>query len=193
MHDNVLELFAARRGHFRFESGHHGDLWLEIAAAYVRPKRVREHAARLAKMLSGHRIEAVCGPMVEGALLAQMVAEELDIEFCFAEQFARSSSGGLFPIGYRVPAAFRTRVRGKRVAVVDDVINAGSAVRGAIEDLESCGARIVVIGSLMTLGDRASKIAAEKGASLETLATVDKSSLWTPAQCPLCASGVPLD
>jgi orotate phosphoribosyltransferase len=193
MLDEILNLFCARKGHFRFESGHHGDLWLEIPLAYIRPDRLRPYAARLALMLKAHRIDAVCGPMVEGALLAQMVAEELRAEFYFAEQFARSDTSALFPIGYRIPQALRAAIHGKRVAVVDDVINAGSAVRGAVEDLERCGARMVAIGALMTLGDRAATFAASKNVPLETLTHLHESALWEPASCSLCASGTPLD
>jgi orotate phosphoribosyltransferase len=193
MLDEILALFSARRGHFKFESGHHGDLWLEIPLAYVDPNRLRPYASRLARMLDGHRVDAVCGPLVEGALLAQMVAEELRVEFYFAEQFARANANDLFPIGYRIPKALRAGLRGKHVAVVDDVINAGSAVRGAVEDLERCGCHLVAIGALLTLGRPATIFAAEKNVALETLAHIEENRLWEPASCPLCASRIVLD
>jgi orotate phosphoribosyltransferase len=193
MMDEIFGLFGARNGHFRFESGHHGDLWLEVPLAFLEPARMRPYAAELARRLSAHRAEVVCGPLVEGALLAQMVAEELAVEFCFAEQFARSTSDGLFPIGYRVPEALRQRIAQKRVAVVDDVINAGSAVRGAIEELKTRGARLAAIGALLTLGPRASDLAAVEKVPLQTLATLRVSNLWEPPSCPLCGSGKPLD
>ena len=63
-------------------------------------------------MLSPHELEAVCGPMVEGALLAQMVAEEIGAEFYFAEQFQRPESSGLYPVGYRIPKSMRAALRG---------------------------------------------------------------------------------
>jgi len=189
----LLELFGARRGHFRFESGHHGDLWLEVPRAFLNPVRLRRYAAELARLLGSHRVEAVCGPLVEGAFLAQMVAEQLHLEFYFAEQFARGSATDLYPIGYRIPHSLRAAVAGKRTALVDDVINAGSAVRGAIDDLEACGAKLVAIGSLMVLGPRADALAASHVVGLETLARIPESALWPPSSCPLCASGVPLE
>jgi orotate phosphoribosyltransferase len=193
MDNELLQLFETRRGHFRFESGHHGDLWLKIPLAFLRPSRVRQHAQRLAHLLAAHRIEAICGPLVEGALLAQMVAEELDVEFCFAEQFVRSSKDGLFPIGYRIPASLRSRINGKRVAVVDDAINVGSAVRGAIEDLKTCGGQLVAIGALLRLGDRAVDLARAEAVPLATLTRLESGNLWSPAACPLCRAGEPLD
>jgi orotate phosphoribosyltransferase len=188
----VLDLFAARREHFQFESGHHGDLWLDIPPAYLRPQRLRPFAAELARLIAARDVDAVCGPLVEGAFLAQMVAEELSAEFYFAEQFARPLADSLFPIGYRIPETLRGALPGKRVVVIDDVINAASAVRGAIEDLKACGARIVGIGALMTLGSVASAFAASKGVPLDALAHIPNNALWEPSSCPLCASGTPL-
>ena len=43
-------------------------------------------------------------------------------------------------------------VDGRRVAVVDDVIIAGSAVRGVLVELGACGATPVAIGALAVLG-----------------------------------------
>jgi orotate phosphoribosyltransferase len=192
LREELLTLLAAREGHFRYESGHHGALWLDIPRLYLRPRRLRGLAAELARRLAPHAVEAVCGPLVEGALLAQMVAEELGAEFYFAEQFARPQAGGLYPVGYRVPDALRHDAAGKTAAVVDDVINAGSAARGALADLRACGARPVALGALLVLGSSGSHFAAREGVRLEALSHVP-SELWEPAACPLCASGVPLD
>ncbi len=144
-------------------------------------------------MLKAHQIEAVCGPLVEGAFLAQMVAEELGAEFFFAEQFTRPSSDGLYPIGYRIPASLREKLAHKRTAIVDDVINAGSAVRGAFEDLQNCGSLVVALGALMVLGLPASSLAKNNGIALETLTELPDNPLWVPSACPLCASGVALE
>jgi orotate phosphoribosyltransferase len=183
---------AARKGHFRFESGHHGDLWLELDPLYVHLGRLRPFAAALARRLTVHAPEAVCGPLVGGAFLAQMVAQELAVEFYFAEQFTRPDSNGLFPIGYHIPNALRPSVRDKRVAVVDDVINAGSAVRGAFADLQACGARPVAIGALLVLGSPTAEFASRMGTPLENL-TYLPNTLWEPSACPLCAAGAPLE
>ena len=192
MREELVSLLGARRGHFRLESGHHGDLWLELEPLYLRPGRLRGFAEELARRLRPHGVDAICGPLVGGAFLAQMVALELDAEFLFAEQFARPDGDGLYPIGYRIPDALRSAARGKRVAVVDDVINAGSAVRGAFGELLDCGAEPVAIGSLMVLGASASRFAEGQAVVLESLSHLP-NILWEPSSCPLCASGLPLE
>ena len=51
MQEQVLELLSARKGHFLLESGHHGDLWLDLESLCLRPQRVQIVAAELAEPL----------------------------------------------------------------------------------------------------------------------------------------------
>ena len=192
MQDRVLELLSARKGHFLLESGHHGDLWLDLESLCLHPAKVRSVVAELAGPLSKLDVDAVCGPLVEGAFVALMTALELGVQFTYAERFARSSEDGLFPAGYRIPAPLREGLRGKRVAIVNDVINAGSAMRGAFADLEACGAVVVEISALLVLGSAASAFASSKGVPLRSAATLP-NTVWAPSECPLCASDVPLE
>ena len=191
MQETILNLLPARKGHFLLESGHHGDLWLDLERLFLRPRLLQPHIAELAKRLMALGINAVCGPLVEGAFAGLMVANELDIDFTYSERFSRPSQG-LFPAGYRVPATLRDELRGKRVAIVNDVINAGSAVRGTYADLRECGANVVAIGALLVLGASASQFASEMNLALISLAEVP-NNMWTIPACPLCAAGVPLE
>jgi orotate phosphoribosyltransferase len=191
-HDVVLRLLSARRGHYVLESGHHGELWLDLEVLCLRPREVRTLAVELAGRLRSLGIDVVCGPLIEGAFVALMVAEELDVPFTYAEGRADADARGLFPVRYVVPGALRPQLSGRRVAVVNDVINAGSAVRGTIADLRACGAKVVVIASLAVLGESASRFAQSMGVPLVTLASL-ANEIWSASECPLCARGVPLD
>jgi orotate phosphoribosyltransferase len=188
----VAHILSRRAGHFRFESGHHGDLWLDLEKLCLRPEPVRRLAAELARRLAPHGIEAVCGPLVEGAFVALFVANELGVPFTYAELLADRASDSLFPARYRIPRALRGELAGRRVAIVNDVVNAGSAVRATLADLAACGARAVALGTLAVLGKKAAELAAGASLVLETLAEFP-NTIWQPAECPLCARGVPLD
>ncbi len=192
MREELVNRLSAHTGHFRLESGHYGDLWLDLELLCLRPGQVRRFAAELAKRLSRLNIEAVCGPLVEGAFVALMVASELEVEFSYAERFAHPLRDALYPVEYRVPSALRRKVRGKRVAIVNDVINAGSAVRGTLTDLLACGAEPVAIGSLLVLGSAASSWAAEQRIPVARMASLP-NAIWAPSECPLCASLTPLE
>lgn len=191
-HQDLLGLIAARTGHFRLESGHHGDLWLDLDSLFLRPRCVRPFATELASRLFAHGIEVVCGPLTGGAFLAQMIAEELKVDSCFSERTVGPTNDGVYSVAYRIPDAFRACLQGKRVAIVDDVINAGSAVRGTISELFSLGARPVAIGTLLVLGTPGSQFAAENRLPLESISH-RAAGLWLPADCPSCAAGVPLE
>jgi orotate phosphoribosyltransferase len=192
MNENVLSLVRGRQGHFQMESGHHGDVWFELETLCLHPRELQPFAAQLAAKLSRHKVEVVCGPLVEGAFIALLVSLELGCDFVYAERYANATREGLFPVEYRLPKALHSAVRSKRVAIVNDVISAGSAVRGAFSDLQSIGADVVAIGALLGLGDSIAKFAAEHEVALELLHQMPHN-LWTPAQCPLCAAGQPLE
>ena len=185
-------MLSARHGHFRLESGHHGDLWLDLDLLFLRPAHLAPFVEALTRKLSAHPIDAVCGPLTGGAFVAQEIALALDLEFSYSERFADLTGRPPRGVGYRIPDSLRARVRGRNVAIVDDVINAGSAVLGTLTDLLSLGAKPVVIGSLLVLGDSASILASDLGITLESVGHL-ASNLWAPSECPLCASGVPLE
>jgi len=191
MAESVLELLSARKGHFLLESGYHGELWLGLEILCYQPHRVQAMAADLAKAIAGWGVDAVCAPLIEGAFVGLFVALDLNVDFTYSERFARPGHDGLFPAGYRIPAGLRDKVRGRRVAIVNDVISAGSAVRGTYEDLESCGANVVGISALMVLGDAIVEYSASKAVPLVSLAQAPYH-LWAPAECPLCKAGVAL-
>jgi orotate phosphoribosyltransferase len=188
---DVEGLLPARKGHFRLESGHHGDLWLDLELLFFRPAQLRPLAEELARALSKHAVEAVCGPLIEGAFVASLVAPLLDVPFTYTERRVAPRTDQLFPVRYVLPPAFRPRLNGQRVAVVNDVINAGSAVRGTLRSLRACGAEPIAIATLAVLGDAASRLASEEGVALETLASFP-NQIWVPTECPLCARQVPL-
>jgi len=188
----VAEILPERRGHFVFESGHHGEIWLDLERLFLRPHRIRPLAQVLAERIRPVRADVICGPLVEGAFVGLMVASVLDLPFTYSEPTRKVSNDGLFPIDYPIPAALRAELPGKRVAVVNDVINAGSAIRGTLASLEACGADPVAIGTLATHGDAARLLASTHQVALETLASFP-SRIWEPAECLLCERGVPID
>lgn len=179
---DIMHLFAAQSGHFCYESGHHGNLWLDLDSLFLHPSRLQPFVDELAQRLAKYRPAVVCGPLTGGAFLSQAIATTLGIDFAFAKRVADGES-----VSYRVPHGMRKSLAGREVAVVDDVVNAGSAVRGTIASLEACGARVVAVGALLVLGDSASW-----GLPFETIAVMP-NDLWEPADCPLCAAGQPLD
>ena len=190
---SILPSVAGRRGHFQTESGYHTDVWLDLETLCRRPATIHPLARQVAARLRAYAVDAVCGPLNEGAFVALMVAADLGCDFTYAERFAdRAESGRLFPIRYRLPRPLRPLVAGRRVAIVNDVVSAGSAVRGTFEDLRAHDAQVVAIGCLLVMGDAIDAFAGEHGLAVETLERLPYQ-LWKPETCPLCQAGKPVE
>jgi len=185
---SLLAAVAAARGHFRYESGHHGDLWLDLDTLFLDPREVRRWSTALAQAAASRDPHAICGPMAGGAFVAQEVAAELGATFAFADRFAGADGTAT----YRIPASQRTRLRGRRVIVVDDVVNAGSALLATVAELRACEAELVGFASLLALGESITRTTQQFGVPFFTLATLQRG-LWVPEECPLCRAGEPLE
>ena len=188
----LLDIVAARRGHFRLESGHHSALWLDLDTLFANPQRIAPLVKALADALRPYEVSAVCGPLLGGAFLAQLVASELNLTFCFTERVMQPNHSGLYPADYRLPPAFAKNISGKRVAIVDDVMSAGSALRGTFLELQAHAAKTVVAGALLVLGTTGLKFFAEEGVTVEALAREDYD-IWIPPECPLCDAGAMIE
>jgi orotate phosphoribosyltransferase len=188
----LLELLAGRRGHFQMESGYHSECWFDLDRLLAQRERLAPFVSELARRLAAHPVEVICGPMTGGAHLAQHIATELKLTYLYTERIVPTATNGLFPVRYQVPMDRRESVRGQAVAIVDDAISAGSAVRGTFTDLVDCGARPVVLGALFVFGEAARRFATEKHVGLESIARAS-FGMWPPADCPLCRAGTPVE
>lgn len=176
------------------ESGHHGELWLDLGALLLRPARLAPFVDQLARRLrQAADPDAICGPALGGALIASAIATVLDVELYIAEAAPPAQGEGeLFRARYTVPTAIRSRLRERRVAVVDDVINAGSATRATVGDVRDAGAQVVALGALLVLGESPGDYATRQGLPLVHVAAMP-NHIWEPAECPRCAAREPLE
>jgi orotate phosphoribosyltransferase len=190
----LLELLDGRSGHFQLESGHHGELWLDLDTFLLRPARLSPYVNVLARRLAETvEPDGICGPLLGGALVAGAVATALECELYVAEPApAAGTPGELFRARYAVPPPVRARLAGRRVAVVDDVINAGSATRATVADLREAGATVVAIGAMLVLGDRVSEYSERERVPLVCVEALP-NRIWAPDVCPMCASGDALE
>jgi len=88
---DLLTLVGSRTGHFRLESGHHSELWLDLDQLFAPPAALQPFVAELASRVATYGIDTVCGPLYGGAFLAEFVALQLGVEFAFAEASLRGA------------------------------------------------------------------------------------------------------
>lgn len=192
MTDDVLDALPVRSGHFLLESGYHTDFWLTLDALFVSPHKIAPLVSALAARLTPYHVSAVCGPLLGGAFLAQALASVLSVEFYFTERVSTRAIAKLLSAEYSLSNELQTRIRGRRVAIVDDAISAGSSVRATAAAVTAAGGAPVVVGALLALGTVALDHLAAQAMPVETLVQREHT-LWMPTDCPLCRAGVPLE
>ncbi|HXG88029.1 MAG TPA: hypothetical protein VNJ02_06815 [Vicinamibacterales bacterium] len=152
---DLLPAVPSRQGHFRLESGYHTNLWLTLDGLFTEPAGITPLVDALAVRLRPHRASAVCGPFVGGALLAQLLATALGVRFFSTQSAPVLSATGLFRAQYYLTPELQRRIGGERLAIVDEIISAGSSVRATMTAASEAGASVVVVGALAVLGDTA--------------------------------------
>jgi orotate phosphoribosyltransferase len=192
MSEDILKTLPARRGHFLLESGYHTDLWFTLDALFVAPHEIAPQVSAVADLLRPYSITAVCGPLLGGAFLAHAIAAHMGVRFYFSQQVEIKTDGSLFAAEYRLPTELRRRAGKERVAIVDDVISAGSSVRATAAELSAVGATTVVVGALLRLGNQSVEHFSARGVPVVALAQ-QEFNLWAPADCALCRTGEPLE
>jgi orotate phosphoribosyltransferase len=182
---------GARDGHFMLESGMHTDRWFDLDALFCEPSVVGAQIERLGGLLAHYVPDAICGPMIGGALLAQAVATRMGLRFFYSQRVADDNDATMFAARYALPHGQQPVASGRRVAIVDDMVSAGSSVRATHRALIDAGASVVVVGTLHLSGDVAKIHFDEAGIPLVAVKQ-RPFNLWSPDACPLCRIGQPL-
>jgi orotate phosphoribosyltransferase len=193
---DAVQLAQPAQGHFDLGTGYHGDVWLELDALLLRPARLRQPVRWMADRLREHAADAVCGPVEGGAFLAYAVADLLTAAFLPGYRTPGETAGyHLRPVPGGI-AGDHLRpgpggIVGWRVGIVDDAVNAGTAVAACAAAVRAQGAMPVAVASLLALGDASEAIPERLGLPFYPAATLP-SRTWPAARCELCAEGIPL-
>jgi orotate phosphoribosyltransferase len=168
--------------HVVYTSGKHGSAYVNKDAVYPSTARVSELCRHLADAARAHGPEVVCGPAMGGIILAQWTGHHLGLPAVYAE---KAASGGM-----ALRRGYDRLVAGRRVLVVEDVVNTGGSLKDAIGAVHAAGGRVVAAAALV---NRGGVQAADVGAP-ELVALLDVAlDAWDPEACPLCRDGVPIN
>ena len=193
---DTVQLAQPVRGHFDLGTGYHGDMWLDLDALLLRPAGLRQPVRWMADRLREHAVDAVCGPVEGGAFLAYAVADLLTAAFLPGYRTPGATAGYHLPSVPGRIAGDHSRpvpggIGGWRVGIVDDAVNAGTAVAACVAAIRAQGAVPVAVTSLLALGDASAAIPARLGVPFYPAATLPGRT-WPAAQCELCANAIPL-
>ena len=97
-------------------------------------------------------MDAVCGPMEGGAFLAYALAELMGVAFLPAYRAAASDAAAATAYRLAQTGGDGEGIGGWRVAIADDAVNAGTAVRACAGQLRDHGAVPVAVAALLAVG-----------------------------------------
>lgn len=171
------ETGAVLEGHFLLSSGLHSPVYWEKFRVLQYPHYTEQLCRLIAQHFQRCGIQVVAGPELGGIILAYEVARQLGVRAIFAE---KSEQGKVFRRGGGLKA-------GERVLIVDDVLTTGSSLQQVLSEARKQGGEVAGIGVLV---DRAAS-PVNLGVPLFSCYKIALPT-YPPADCPLCAAGVPL-
>ncbi|BBO30965.1 phosphoribosyltransferase family protein [Lacipirellula parvula] len=175
--------------HFVYISGDHGSGWVDKDAIFVDLQRVRQLTQLLAAAVRDLKTEILCGPATGGLIVAQWTAYELGLPAVFAEHTQPRTSQQLRG-EFTFHRGYDRLVTGRRVLVVDDVVNTGLSVRQTVAAVQAAGGEVVAAAALVHRGNvDAAGLSVPEYRYLMEYDIPD----WTAAECPLCRAGVPVN
>ena len=183
--EGVRELLAQhgaiQKGHFKYESGRHGEHYVEKFRLLERPQISERLCSQIAEQFESLCPEVVAGPTTGGLLLAYETARALGNEvLAFFAEPSPSGDGRLFGRGF----AF---VPDQPVLIVDDVLTTGGSVRDTIDAVRAAGGQPIGVGVVV---DRTNG-ATDFGLPFFACTALDVPS-YAEDDCPLCDEGIEL-
>ncbi|PIR82655.1 orotate phosphoribosyltransferase [Candidatus Kaiserbacteria bacterium CG10_big_fil_rev_8_21_14_0_10_59_10] len=189
----VLEMLenagAFRTGHFVFTSGRHSDTYINKDALYTFTKETSRLCREFAERFKDDGIEAVVGPAIGAALLAQWTAYHLtdmlgkNIPGVYADKDGQGE--------FILKRGYDRVVSGKRVLVVEDLTTTGGSIKKAIDVARASGADVAGAAVIANRGDVQPAQIGDPP-RFESLVAVQLES-WAPAECELCKRNIPVN
>jgi len=166
-------------GHYLYKSGRHSDVLVEKDLLLARVAVTSKLCYQIAKHYFRSNVQAVAGPSMGGATMAQWVAYFLEPDPVAV--YAENEDGHkVFRRG------FADLIKSRRVLIVDDVVDTGGEAHRMIEAAKAAGGEIVGIGTLWNRGEPTLDGHQVFGLINQFFET------YLPAECPMCRANVPL-
>ncbi len=179
-------------GHFDYGNGYHGQVYLNPHKLFRQPSAIWRFAQDVIDILPETVVSAtdvVVGPVMGGALLAHTVAGLMD-----GRRSLTHPQCSFAPISVDVDGApvirtfYRSVLVGKRVLLVDDVVNTGKTFEKAKALIEAAGGQVIATAEIY---DRMEAIV-NLGVPNYALAEYKAPDNHLAAECPMCKAGAPI-
>ena len=180
--DQLLAMFrksnALQRGHFELSSGLHSGHYFQCAQVLQYPRQAMAICRELARRFRSSHPTVVIGPAAGGIIVSYETARALGVRAIYSERVdAEMQLRRGFSVGKK-----------DRVLIVEDAITTGESARKVATLVESFGAKVVGIGTVVDRSGGKVKFPRRKFARLFALAF----ETFPPHECPLCSEQIPV-
>jgi orotate phosphoribosyltransferase len=175
--------------HFVYISGDHGAGWIDKDAIYPHTQLIERLCQDLGDEVRTWGAEAVCGPATGGLIVAEWTAHALGVLALFAEH-GPTAEGHALRGRFVLRRGYDELADGKRVLIVDDIVNTRLSLRETAAAVRGAGGQVVGAACLVSRGNvDAAGLGVERFVSLLEYPI----PAWPAESCKLCQAGVPVN
>lgn len=192
---DILQELKTRRAvfidqHFVYAKGGHGPKYINIDPALPDIEFIDTIGRLLAQPFIVSKVDTVVAPAIGGIPLAYATARRFG-------QMLHDTPKAVWADKVKVDGqndfaferdGFMRQLSGKRVLVVEDLLNSAGSVMQVVAHAREAGAEVVGIAVVCNRGPETAK---SLGVPLHAIETV-KFDMFDAADCPLCAAHVPI-
>jgi len=184
------ETGAIKTGHFVYTQGGHGPRYADKDSLYPHTKKARKLCKEIAKRFKNDGVEVVIGPAMGGIILSQWVTDYLT-DLTGREVLAVYAQKNKDETGFVIKRGYDKLIEGKRVLVVEDVVNTGKSVEKVVELVRIHGGIVIGVGALVNRGGVTPQKIGNPPKFVVLLNV--KFENYPEKDCPLCRDGVPIN
>ncbi len=204
----VLEMLSrlgavVTNSHFVYTSGKHGAEYIDKTAITQHPNDFTQLCWWIASNALKDDPDIVLGAAVVGAMMSPIVAQEISMHArkknkplsLFADNdvsFRMENDRVVRVEQIMLKRGFDKLVAGKRVVIVEDIVNTGKTVLRLIDLVKENGGTVVSVHAICNRGPLTHDDFAKQDIRFSPLVTTPLTA-YDAASCPLCAAGVPIN
>ncbi|HFC10836.1 MAG TPA: phosphoribosyltransferase [Candidatus Kaiserbacteria bacterium] len=176
--------------HIVYTSGKHGTAYVNKDAVYPHTGYTSLLCRSIAEMFVDDNVEVVIAPAIGGVILSQWTAHHLT-EMNGREVLGIYSEKSKDGHSFEINRGYDKFIIGKRILVVEDVLNTGASAKKVIEAVRVINDNVIGLGVLCNRGG----ITPKDVANVPKLKALLNMALdvWDETSCPLCKQGVPIN
>lgn len=180
---------AFRTGHFVLTSGVHSKTYILKDAMYAHTKETSEVCREMAARFGNSNVEAVIGPAIGAAILAQWVAHHLsdltgrEVYAVYADKDGKG--------GFIIKRGYDEVIKGKNTLIVEDLTTTGGSIKKVVEAVRAAGASVAGVIAICNRGE-VTKEAVGNPPVFASLLDVEMEQ-WPEEECELCKRGIPVN